>query len=193
MTWKRGKEIVNERRHRYEGPLRDFIDEVNTSMPPVQRVTGTAIFLNRDPVAAPLAMRACVEHLKTLHEHVVILTITTATVPHMAIGEQFTVDNLGYTDDGINHVTTTFGYMDRPDVPAVLRLLQHSEELECPLEVDEATYFLSEIELRRGHLPGMSKWRKALFIATSHIASDAADYFELPQEQTIILGSKIEI
>jgi KUP system potassium uptake protein len=193
MTWKRGREIVNERRHKYEGPLREFIIEFNTMDPPIQRVPGTAIFLNRDPEAAPLAMRACVEHLKSLHEHVVILTITTATVPHMAVGEQFTVDDLGYADDGINHVTTTFGYMDAPRVPEVMRLLQSSGELECPLEVGEASYFLSEIELRRGHVPGMASWRKALFIATAHIAADAADYFGLPQDQTIILGSKIEI
>ena len=65
--------------------------------------------------------------------------------------------------------------------------------LECPLEVDEASYFLSTIELRVGDAPGMSRWRKRLFVATSQITADAAEYFGLPRERTVIMGSRIEV
>jgi KUP system potassium uptake protein len=193
VTWKRGREMVTQQRQKYEGPLRDFISEINAMTPPLTRVPGTAVFLNRSPESTPLAMRSCVEHLHALHEHVVILTITTATVPHLAVGESLSLDDLGYGDDGITHVTTMFGYMDSPDVPGVLRVLEANHQLECPLEVDDASYFLSTIELERSHVPGMARWRKALFIATSRIAADAAEYFNLPQDRTVILGSKVDV
>jgi KUP system potassium uptake protein len=102
------------------------------------------------------------------------------------------IDDLGYTDDGITHASARFGYMDRPDVPEVLRLIEKAQ-IESPLEVDGASYFLSTIELCRGDAPGMSRWRKNLFLATSHITADAADYFGLPRDRTVILGSRIEV
>ncbi len=82
--------------------------------------------------------------------------------------------------------------MDEPNVPGVLRLAA-AAGLECPLEVDEASYFLSTIELRMGDAPGMSRWRKHLFVATSRITADAAEYFGLPRERTVIMGSRIEV
>ena len=74
----------------------------------------------------------------------------------------------------------------------MLRLLEHAD-IECPLEVDEASYFLSTIDLRRGDAPGMSRWRKRLFLATSRITADAAEYFGLPRDRTVIMGSRIEV
>jgi KUP system potassium uptake protein len=191
-TWQRGREIVLRKRERAEGPLRGFIDELHARKHPVVRVPGTAVFLNRNPETAPLAMRAIVDHLHTLSEHVVILTIDTLTVPHVAPDERLVIDDLGYTDDAITHASARFGYMDRADVPEVLGLLEHAD-IECPLEVDEASYFLSTIELVMGDDADMSRWRKHLFLATSHIAADAAEYFGLPRDRTVILGSRIEV
>jgi KUP system potassium uptake protein len=74
----------------------------------------------------------------------------------------------------------------------VLRLAA-AAGLECPLEIDEASYFLSTIELHMGEEPGMSRWRKHLFVATSRITADAAEYFGLPRERTVIMGSRIEV
>ena len=85
-TWQRGREIVTRRREHDEGPLRAFIDDLHERTPPVLRAPGTAVFLNRTKVTAPLAMRASVEHLHALNEHVVILSIETLAVPHVAGG-----------------------------------------------------------------------------------------------------------
>jgi KUP system potassium uptake protein len=191
-TWQTGRAIVTRQRERYEGPLRSFIDEIRSVEPPLVRVPGTAVFLNRNKASTPLAMRACVEHLHALHEHVVILTIETKPVPYMALADRLVIDDLGYTDDGVTHVSARFGYMDRPDVPEVLRLVA-AADIECPLEVDQASYFLSTIELRRGDVPGLARWRKGLFLATSRIAADAAEYFGLPRDRTIIMGSQVEV
>jgi KUP system potassium uptake protein len=191
-TWQRGRALVTRRRERDEGSLREFIDELRELEPPLVRAPGTAVFLNRANETAPLAMRACVEHLHSLHEHVVILTILTLPVPHVRLAERLLIDDLGYSDDGITHVGARFGYMDKSDVPEVLRLVAHAD-IECPLEVDEASYFLSTIELRAGAAPGMARWRKRLFLATSRITSDAAEYFALPRDRTVIMGSQIEL
>jgi KUP system potassium uptake protein len=88
------------------------------------RVPGTAVFLNRNKVTAPLAMRASVKHLHALNEHVVILSIETQEIPHVPPAERIVIDDLGYTDDGITHATARFGYMDQPNVPAVMRLIE---------------------------------------------------------------------
>jgi KUP system potassium uptake protein len=191
-TWQRGREIVTRKRQRKEGPLRAFIDELREMEPPLYRAPGTAVFLNRNKVTAPLAMRASVEHLHALHEHVVILSIETMHVPHVALADRLVIDDLGYSDDGITHVGARFGYMDRANVPEVLRMVE-TAEVECPLEVDRASYFLSTVELRRGDSPELAGWRKQLFLATAQISSDAADYFVLPRERTVIMGSQIEV
>jgi KUP system potassium uptake protein len=191
-TWQRGRELVTHRREEEEGSLREFIDGLHERKPPVVRVPGTGVFLNRTKITAPLAMRASVEHFQALNEHVVILSIETLSVPRVALEDRLVVDDLGYTDDGITHATARFGYMDQPTVPAVLRLLEQAD-VECPIEVDQASYFLSKIELTMGDVPGMSRWRKALFLATSRITSDAAEYFGLPRDNTVIVGARIEV
>jgi KUP system potassium uptake protein len=189
-TWQRGRELVTAQRTREEGPLRAFVSELHERRP--RRVPGTAVFLNRGKETAPLAMRANVEHNHILHAHVVILSIETAPVPHVADEDRLTVDDLGYADDRIVHVAARFGYMDDPNVPQVMRLAA-AAGLETPLDVEAASYFLSKIELHLGDGPGMSRWRKRLFIATSHITSDAAEYFGLPRERTVIMGSRIDV
>ena len=191
-TWQKGRALVTARRLRDEGPLRSFVTELHDRTPPLQRVSGTAVFLNRGSSTTPLAMRANVEHNHILHEHVVILSVDTLPVPHVAVADRIVVDDLGFSDDGITHVAARFGYMDEPNVPRVLALAAKAG-LECPLEVDEASYFLSTIELHVGTQPGMSRWRKHLFVATSRITADAAEYFGLPRYRTVIMGSRVEV
>ncbi|MGH3160728.1 MAG: potassium transporter Kup [Streptosporangiaceae bacterium] len=192
ITWQRGRELVTQLRVHDEGPLRAFIEQLHALTPPLPRVPGTAVFLNRGKDTAPLAMRANVEHNHVLHQHVVILTIETTNAPHLPPAERITVDDLGYKDDQITHVTARFGYMDQQNVPALLALIPEAE-IERPLDSDELSYFLSRIEIVRGDNPGMSLWRKRLFIATSRITADAAEYFQLPRERTLIVGSRIEL
>ncbi len=191
-TWQRGRALVTEQRTRDEGPLASFVDTLHEGQPPLLRVPGTAVFLNRGKETTPLAMRANVEHNKILHEHSVILSIETPPVPYVADADRLVVDDLAYADDGITHLSAQFGYMEEPNVPRVLHLAAGAN-LERPVDLDEASYFLSTIELRMGDGPGMSPWRKRLFIATSHITADAAEYFGLPRERTVIIGSRIEV
>jgi KUP system potassium uptake protein len=191
-TWQRGRAIVHQRREHEEGSLRTFIDELHTRELPVERVPGTAVFLNRTKITTPLAMREIVEHLHALSEHVVILSIETLPVPHVPPDERLVIDDLGYTDDGITHVGARFGYMDSPRVPAVMALIRR-EDLESPLDESDLSYYLSAVDLVRGDTPGLTRWRKDLFLATSRLTSDAAEYFHLPRDRTVLVGSRIEV
>jgi KUP system potassium uptake protein len=191
-TWQRGRELVTLERDREEGPLRAFIDQLHAMKPPLHRVPGTAIFLNRGKATAPLALRANVEHNEILHEHVLILSIETTPAPHVPVEERLQIDDLGYKDDQIIHVTARFGYMDQTNVPGLIPLIRGAAA-ESPLHDDRLSYFVSRIELVQGNTPGMSRWRKHLFIATSRITADAAEYFRLPRDRTVIMGSRIEL
>jgi KUP system potassium uptake protein len=106
-------------------------------------------------------------------------------------GERITVDDLGHPDDGIIYVVAKFGYMEQPDVPAALRLVDPALS-EGPIEIGTASYFLSNIALSAGPQPTMAQWRKRLFIAISRMTSDA-EYFGLPMDRTVIIGARIEI
>jgi KUP system potassium uptake protein len=191
-TWQRGREIVTHEREQAEGPLPEFIEEVTHCRPPLVRIPGTAVFLNRGSATAPLAMRANVEHNRMLHEHVVIMSLDTVPVPRVPDSERAQVDDLGYTRDGIFHVSARFGYMETPNVPRTLHLLD-PEQTEGPIAIDDASYFLSKLELVKGDAPTMARWRKKLFIATSYITADAAEYFGLPLDRTVVMGSRIEV
>lgn len=85
-----------------------------------------------------------------------------------------------------------YGYMERPDVPAALRLVDPAET-EGRIDIDNASYFLSKVEVVAGPKPTMALWRKRLFIATTHMAGDSPGYFGLPLERTVIVGARIEV
>jgi KUP system potassium uptake protein len=191
-TWEKGREIVTRAREKAEGPLREFVDGLRDCKPPLVRVAGTAVFLNRGKETAPLAMRANVEHNRVLHRHVIVMSIDTVPVPRLSDDERITIDELGYKRDGIIHVRACYGYMEKPNIPAALRLLDPAHT-EGHIDVDTASYFLSKLELTAGDKPTMPEWRKRLFIATSYITADAAGYFSLPLDRTLIIGSRIEV
>jgi KUP system potassium uptake protein len=191
-TWQRGRVIVTRNRARAEGPLSDFVELLRITQPPVQRVPGTAVFLNRGTKTTPLAMRENVDHNHTLHESAVIVSIETLPVPYVSDEQRLTVRDLGYRDDGISLVVARYGFQQQPDVPAILRQAI-DEGLEGRCDLDDVTYFLSKIEIVATDAPSMAPWRKRLFLATAHIAADAVDYFGLPRHHTVLLGSAIEI
>lgn len=191
-TWQKGRRIVTRAREKDEASLREFVDELVHRDPPLVRNPGTAIFLDRGRETAPLAMRAIVEHNHVLAEHVIVLSVVTENVPRLPDSERMTHDDLGYASDGIVHVAARFGYMERPIVPRALALLS-SDDTEGPFDLENASYFLSKLDLCMGDAPTMPAWRKRLFIATSHITADAAAHFGLPLSRTVIVGSRIEV
>ena len=190
-TWQRGHEIANTVREAAVGPLRGFVDSLAEQRPPLPRLPGTAVFLNRGGGAAPLSMRANVDRIHALPQNVIVISIDTPPVPRVPDSERISVDDLGHSDDGIFYVVARFGFMEQPDVPMALRLVDPSST-EGPVDVDTASYFVSNIALSAGPNPTMAQWRKRLFIAISRITSDV-EYFGLPMDRTLIIGARMEI
>jgi KUP system potassium uptake protein len=190
-TWFRGRQLVTEERSRVEGPLDNFVKELPKREPPVRRVPGTGIFLNRGKETAPLSMRACVDHLHSLPESVVILSLETIPVPRIRPRDRLEIDALGYQDDRIAFVRAKHGYAEEYNVPALVRQIAKTD-VECPVDARHCSFFLSKVELTPGDKPGMSHWRKRLFLLTALITAEPAEYFKLPRQRTVMLGSEIE-
>jgi KUP system potassium uptake protein len=190
-TWFRGRRLVTAERFQVEGPLHDFVEELRRRDPPIARVPGTGVFMNRGKETAPLSMRACVDHLHSLPENAVILSLETLPVPRIRAADRLEIDDLGYRDDRLTFVRAKHGYAEEYDVPKLIRQIAKAG-VECPVDARHASFYLSRVELKAGDRPGMSRWRKRLFLATALIAAEPADYFRLPRQRTVTLGSKIE-
>ncbi|HEY2216298.1 MAG TPA: KUP/HAK/KT family potassium transporter, partial [Solirubrobacteraceae bacterium] len=147
MTWRKGHEVVSANRVREEGPLNEFVDALAARDVPVQRVHGTAVYLNAHAQTTPLALRANVEHNHVLHERVIIVSIETERVPHVYHEDRLTCDELGHGTDGITGVTVRFGFQDAQNVPAMLKLAIRQGLLERSIDLEQASYFLSQITI----------------------------------------------
>ncbi|MDX6276748.1 MAG: system potassium uptake protein [Nocardioidaceae bacterium] len=191
ITWQRGRELVTGRREHMEGSLRDFVQDLDDHPDDTAVVPGTAIFLNRGSTT-PLALRANVERNRVRHENVVIVTVEIETTPRVADADRAEIDPLGREHDGITQVVLRYGYAESADIPAALAALS-PEQTEGTIDLDNATYFLSRIELRVGPDGGMALWRKRLFVATSHVTADAAEHFGLPPDRVVLLGAHVEV
>jgi KUP system potassium uptake protein len=190
-TWQRGRTLVTAKRAETDGLLRDFVDEIRVLDPPVFRAPGTAVCLTAAVGAMPLALRENVDHNHVLHEAVVVVSVETTRVPYVDRSERVVIDDLGYRDDGIMHVTARFGFQDEHDVPAALR--QAAEQgLEVDIDVDGATYFVSRITIVRGDTPGMHAWRKKLFVALANTTTNPVEIFCLPEHRIVTIGSYVE-
>jgi KUP system potassium uptake protein len=192
VTWQRGRQAVTAQRLELEGPLDGFLDTVHTSR--VLRVPGTAVFPHPTKETTPLALRANLEHNHVVHGCVVIISGMTENVPHIPWSERLTVDHLGDRSDGILHVSARFGFQDRTDFPEVIRrVARRTGATEGQLDPDTASYFVSRITLRRTRLPGMSAWRKQLFIGMAHNAASQAEFLCLPAERTVVMGAQVDL
>jgi KUP system potassium uptake protein len=189
-TWQRGREIVTARRVELEGPLSDFIDDLHAHE--VMRVPGTAVFPHLSKETTPLALRANVAYNQVLHERVVIVTVESENVPHVHSDERLTVDHLGDAEDGIVHLTASYGFQDDQDIPEILRAARH-HAAELDIDPDTALYFLSRITIERGDDRTLRPWRKRLFIALAHNAASPAHYFCLPDHRTVVMGCHVDL
>ena len=191
-TWDRGREEVTAARVKAEGPLQDFIARMRNRSPFVKQLPGVAIYLNPSRTTTPLALRVTVDRIHAIHEQIVIVTVETTTTPHVPEKERVTFDTLGDSDDDFSHITLRFGFQDSPDVPrALMRARSASPGLEVDFNPYHATWFLSSITIVPDRSPGMARWRKALFVTMARNAASPADYFRLPAERVVTMGSQI--
>ena len=160
--------------------------------PPVFRAPGTAVCLTAAKEVTPLALRENVDHNHVVHESTVIVSVETLRVPHVDRSERVVIDALGYEDDGILHVSVRYGFQDDHNVPAALRQAV-AQGVEVDVDIDNATYFVSQITIVRGEGSAMHPVRKKLFLALLRTSTSPVEYFGLPEHRIVTMGSYIEL
>ena len=182
-TWKRGKQILQVRLEADAMPLESFIDSIGKGA--VAVVPGTAVFLTPQPATVPHALLHSLKHYKSLHERMVILTVKTLDVPHVAPEQRVQVQRI---NNQFYRLGVSYGYMDEPDLPAVLPLCAQQG---LPLELMQTTFFMGRETLLPQHRSSMAYWREQLFVAMFRNASNAAAHFRLPPNRVVELGAQV--
>jgi KUP system potassium uptake protein len=190
VTWRRGTDIFVSRRREREGPLLDFVE--NLAATKVPRVPGTAVFPHPNKETAPLAFILNVAYNHVRHERVVIVSARTAPVPHVPWSRRLSVDLLGDPADGIVYVAARFGFQDTVDIPAALHRVA-GRFPETDFDADNASYFVSRSLLRRTDAPGLSGWRKRLYLLLALNAASQPEFFRLPEDRTILLSTEVPL
>ncbi len=183
-TWKRGRQLLFERLRSDTIPMDVFL---RSSKKSVHRVSGTAIYMTGSVDTVPHALLHNLKHNKVLHERNVLLTVVTADVPTWPDGDRLEIRDLG---SGFWRVVVRFGFMDIADVPKALKL---GAAQGLVIEPFDTSFFLSREAIRPSIKPGMSLWREALFAWMSRNATSAMDFFQLPPDRVVEVGTTVEI
>ena len=193
VTWRKGRDIVTHNRTVHEGSLQEFLEGLCDAKPPIVRLPGTAIFLNPGKETCPLALRAQVEHNHAFHEKVVIVSMVPVSIPRVDKPDRFVSERLGKGLFKIVHLTVRVGYHDSWNVPEALVQARKHGFLDRNLDLEHASYFVSRMTIVPTVAPGMSRWRKQLFIGMARNATSPIDHFRLPSARTVMTGSQVEI
>jgi KUP system potassium uptake protein len=182
-TWKRGRELLFAQIARQSVPMQTIIDGIN-DMP---RVSGTAVFLTPASEGTPSAMLHNLKHNHVLHERNILLTVVVEDKPYVTRGNRFLIKDLGRN---FYRVKLFYGFMQTPDIPFALELCS-SQAL--PFDMMTTSFFISRALIVPSPNPGMMDWREHLYIALSKNAMNAADFFKIPTNRVVELGTQIEI
>ena len=184
-TWAKGRRLMRERMAEVGLPLDIFAKSGRNS---TARVPGTAIFMNSGSSGTPSALLHNIKHNKVLHDRVVVLTVSIADVPYVDEIDRTAVKDLG---DGFYRVTLRYGFMEETDVPSALKRLDNI--CSGPFEMMQTSFFLSRQTLLTAEKPGMAIWREKLFAWMMRNAATPMEFFRLPTNRVVELGSQVEI
>ena len=186
-TWRRGREILYDRLMKSSVPLEPFLESLFRQPP--ARVPGTAVFLTATPDVTPHALLHNLNHNKVLHERVVFLTVEIRDVPWVPFMERVKLERLGH---GCWRVRVRYGFMNRPDVTRALELCA---AMGLDFNLMETSFFLSREKIVpvAGGASAMAFWRERMFAAMARNAGNITDYFNIPTNRVIELGTRVEI
>jgi KUP system potassium uptake protein len=184
-TWSRGRALLLQGIRREGVDLREFLAQPD--LPTMSRATRTAVYPVADPTTVPQALLHNIKHNEVLHEHNVIVTVAFRDVPWVAPDDRAEVEPLG---EGFWRVVLNFGFMETPDVPRALALTD-SRGLHVP--AFSTSYFLSRETVVPLPRTGMATWRDRLFVAMSRNAGDVVEYFRLPGNAVVEIGTRVQI
>jgi KUP system potassium uptake protein len=183
-TWALGRKLMRERMDEGAMPIDLFVSSAATS---ATRVPGTAVFMTSAAQGVPHALLHNLKHNKILHERTVLLTVQIKDVPYVDENKKLVIEDLG---EGFHRVVMRFGFMQTVDVP------EEMAKITCcgaPFRSIDTSYFLSRQTLLASSRPGMAIWREKLFACMLRNAASAMEFFRLPTNRVVELGSQVEI
>jgi len=183
-TWSRGRRLIQERLAESNMPVQVFVKSVGQG---VHRVRGTAVYLTSSEGGIPPALLHNLKHNQVLHENVLLTTVAVRDVPVVRSDRRVHVAELGC---GLKRVVISYGFSEDPDIP---RALAHAKAKLGDLPKMTTSYFLSRQTVLPGRAPGMPRWREALFAWMMRNSATAMEFFKLPPNRVVELGSQVEI
>ncbi|WP_412479507.1 potassium transporter Kup [Azonexus sp. IMCC34839] len=182
-TWKRGRRLVSEEMAKQTIPMEDFIGAIDG----VHRIQGTAVFMTSSKEGVPPALLHNLKHNQVLHERVALVTIQTVQTPHVNDFDRIYLHRMG---KGFMRIVVRYGFMESPDVPAILEQCKHHGER---FDMMETTFYLSRETIVPSMTKRMSQVRARLFAAMSKNATSASDFFNIPTNRVVELGTQLII
>ncbi len=186
LTWRKGVQVLRARTRRQEMPLMDLV-ELLEAKPPA-RVEGTAVYLTSDRDYAPTALLHSLKHYKVLHEKNIILTIVTEDTPRVLLRRRVSVEPVSGT---FSRLILRIGFMEMPNTFRALELVR---ELGWDYNPAATSFFLSRRTLRRDpkcrHMPF---WQASIFLTLAQNADDASNYFRLPSDRVVEIGTQVTL
>ena len=183
-TWKRGSEVLTADAAAKHVPLKGFCEHLSS----ITRVPGTAVFFAANREVVPTTLLHNLKHNKVLHERVVFLTVTTEDVPKVADDERIEIEIL--MPQSVYQVIVRYGFMENPDAMHVLKLMSARG---LRLDVNETTFFLGKSTIARAERHGLFTWRRELFRRIQRNALSATEYFRLPPDRVVELGTQLRL
>jgi KUP system potassium uptake protein len=183
-TWARGRQLMIARMREAAMPVQVFVRSAANS---ATRVPGTAVFMTSASDGVPHALLHNLKHNKVLHERVILLTVQIEDVPYVEGGNRVSLEDL---EQGFYRLIVRYGFMEDPDVPAALAL---TRDCGAQFKMMDTSFFLARQTLLPSSRPGMAIWREKLFAWMLRNAESAMEFFKLPTNRVVELGSQVEI
>ncbi|MFD1437779.1 potassium transporter Kup [Acinetobacter terrae] len=185
MTWKKGREILQAKLQKDTLPLNTFLEHIGSTS---QNVSGNAVFLTGTPQVVPHALLHNLKHNKVLHERNLLVTIRVSEIPYVDEENRMETEIL---DKGFYRIGLNYGFKEEPDVPQALEKAFDTLGLEYNLM--DISFFISREKLVPSMSNKMSIWREKLFVAMQKNTSPVSDFYKIPSNRVVELGSQVEI
>jgi len=185
LTWVRGSKSLSRATRKSEAELEWLVRKLDAKPP--HRVPGTAVFLTADPNAAPTSLMHNLKHNRVLHERNIILSIKTEDVPRVQRHERIEIDRVA---DTFIRVVAHYGFMETPSVP---KIIEHCRRKDLNIDIAATSFFLSRRSLKTTLKSEMPGWQERLFIWLAGRAEDATEYFRIPSDRVVEVGTQVMV
>jgi KUP system potassium uptake protein len=185
FTWVRGSKVLARSTKKNEADI-DWLVRHLEAKPP-HRVPGTAVFLTGDPTSAPTSLMHNLKHNRVLHERNILLTIRTEDTPRVPRHERVQIERIS---DGFIRVIAHYGFMETPSVP---KIFEQARRKDLNVDFPATSFFLSRRSLKPTTKTPMPRWQEMLFIKLAAQAEDATEYFRIPTDRVVEVGTQVQV